>query len=224
MQRNGEKWVLGAMLAITTVVSLAMWHMGRSSLLEVFSFITGALCVWLTVKENVWNFPISLVNVVAFAFVFFQSRLFSDAGLQVVYFVLTLHGWYLWLHGGEGRTRLQISRLPPGEALIVAAVGMGITAGLTMLMRHLHGAAPFWDALTTAICLCAQYLLNRKYVESWYCWIAADVIYIPLYFYKDLWLTSVLYAVFLVMANMGLARWLAVYRESRLPAAQAVAA
>jgi nicotinamide mononucleotide transporter len=142
----------------------------------------------------------------------------------VVYFVLTLHGWYLWLHGGERRTRLQISRLPPGEALIVAAVGMGITAGLTMLMRHLHGAAPFWDALTTAICLCAQYLLNRKYVESWYCWIAADVIYIPLYFYKDLWLTSVLYAVFLVMANMGLARWLAVYRESRLPAAQAVAA
>jgi nicotinamide mononucleotide transporter len=91
-------------------------------------------------------------------------------------------------------------------------------------LRHVGGAAPLFDALTPSICLSAPYLLNRKYVETWYCWIAADVIYIPLYTYKDLWLTSVLYVVFLGMATIGLLRWVAVYRGSRVPEPKAVMA
>ena len=85
-------------------------------------------------------------------------------------------------------------------------------------LRHLGGSASFFDALTTSISLCAQWMLNRKQVESWYAWIAADVVYIPLYAYKELYLTAALYTVFLVMATLGLLRWRATWRTGGEPA------
>jgi nicotinamide mononucleotide transporter len=213
MRFSKDSLVLAALFLATTIVAISMHRAGGTTWLEVVSFVTGALCVWLTVKANVWNFPISLLNVAAFLFVFFNARLFADAGLQVVYFILTIHGWYLWLWGGKDRSRLSISRVGPAEAGIVAAAGLCLTVGLTIYLRTVNDAAPFLDALTTSLSLCAQYLLNRKYVENWLCWIAADLIYIPLYYHKNLYLTSLLYGVFLCMATMGLLHWLAMYRE-----------
>jgi nicotinamide mononucleotide transporter len=180
-----------AILCVLTVITAALAgcaaYTGRASWLEAFSFVTGAVCVWLTVKESAWNFPVSLVNVVAFSVVFAKARLFADAGLQGVYFLLTLQGWYLWVYGGEGRTSLRISRAPRRELLIVALFAACATAGLTIYLRSVGDALPFWDALTTTLSLCAQWLLNRKYVESWYVWIAVDVLYIPMYAYKELY-------------------------------------
>jgi nicotinamide mononucleotide transporter len=210
-----DAWILAALTLVATAVSLWLHWLGRATWLEVFSFVSGALCVWLTVKENVWNFPISLANVVAFAFVFFEARLFADAGLQVVYFILTAIGWYMWLFGGEGHTELRISRVGPREAAIVAVLTVVVTVGLTIYLRRVGDAAPFFDALTTAISLAAQWLLNRKQLENWWCWILVDVIYIPLYAWKGLYLTSILYAVFLCMATMGLLEWQRRHRAQR---------
>jgi len=212
-----DAWVLSLLTAVTLVVSGSAVYLQRATWLEAFSFVTGALCVWLTVKESVWNFPISLANVIAFGIVFAKARLFADAGLQAVYFVLTLQGWYLWLWGGEGRTALHISRTPRREMIVVALAGALMTAGLTMYLRHVADAMPFWDAFTTAISLCAQWLLNRKYLENWHYWIAVDVLYVPMYAYKDLYLTSLLYAVFLAMATMGLLEWQRRWRGQTTP-------
>jgi nicotinamide mononucleotide transporter len=212
-----DAWILSLLTVVTSVLSAYMVYLHRATWLEAVSFVTGALCVWLTVKESVWNFPISLANVIAFGIVFAKARLFADAGLQVVYFVLTLQGWYLWLFGGQGRTALHISRTPRREMLIVAAAGAATTAGLTLYLRRVADAMPFWDAFTTAISLCAQWLLNKKYLENWHFWIAVDVLYVPMYAYKDLYLTSVLYVVFLVMATMGLLEWLRRWRRQTAP-------
>jgi nicotinamide mononucleotide transporter len=212
---NKDAWILATLTVVASAVSIWLHLLDRATWLEVFSFVSGALCVWLTVKENVWNFPISLANVIAFAFVFFEARLFADAGLQVVYFVLTAIGWYLWLYGGAGRTALHISRVGPREATIVAIATAIITAALTIYLRRVGDAAPFVDALTTAISLAAQWLLNRKQLENWWCWILVDVIYIPLYAWKGLYLTSILYTVFFCMATMGLLEWRRRHRAQR---------
>ena len=147
------------------------------------------------------------MNVVAFSVVFAKARLFADAGLQGVYFLLTIQGWYLWVYGGEGRTSLRISRAPRRELLIVALFAACATAGLAIYLRSVGDALPFWDALTTTLSLCAQWLLNRKYVQNWHVWITVDILYIPMYAYKELYLTSLLYTMFLVMATMGLLEW-----------------
>jgi nicotinamide mononucleotide transporter len=198
-------------------VAVAMRMTEMASTLEAISFVTGALCVWLTVRESLWNFPISLINVATFAFVFFQARLFADAGLQLVYFILTAVGWYCWLWGGERQTRLQITSAPRTEMTIVICAAIVLTAVLWRTLHLIGGSASFFDAFTTSLSLCAQWLLNRKRVDTWMFWITVDVIYVPLYAWKGLYLTAGLCAVFLVMATMGLLAWRAKLKAQRPP-------
>jgi nicotinamide mononucleotide transporter len=207
-----ESAVMASLLVAVGFIALVMALLGRATWLEAFSFVTGAVCVWLTVKQSIWNFPVGLANVAAYCIVFFQSRLFADAGLQVVYFVLGLTGWYLWLRDNENRSGMQVKRASALEVsvlFIFVAVG---TLGLWQLLQSVGGSASFWDALTTSISLASQWLLNRKRLENWIGWIVVDIIYVPLYAYKELYLTSILYALFLIMAIMGLLAW----RESWL--------
>jgi nicotinamide mononucleotide transporter len=207
MNDRRDTWILTGLAAAATTLAVVMALQGKASWLEAASFVTGALCVWLTVKENIWNFPLGLVNVATFCVVFVRAGLYADAGLQVVYFVLGLMGWYLWLYGGARRTALRVNRVGRVELGAVIAAGVVITIALRELLERLGGAAPFWDALTTAISLSAQWLLNRKRLENWLAWIVVDIIYVPLYLSKELYLTAGLYAVFLVMATMGWLHW-----------------
>lgn len=202
------------LIAAVSILAAAMAILRLSSWLESASFITGALCVWLTVKQSIWNFPLGLMNVATFCVVFFQSRLFADAGLQVVYFGLGLVGWYLWLHGGENRSPLKVSRAPAWELFLTCVFIAASTLGLWKALALVGGSASFWDALTTSISLASQWLLNRKRLESWIGWIIVDVIYVPLYIYKELYLTAILYSLFLLMAVMGLRAWSAAWRQN----------
>lgn len=209
---RGEAIVLTALTIATTLLAGVMVTRGLASWLEGVSFVTGAICVWLTVKENVWNFPIGLLNVATFVVVFWRAELYGDAGLQVVYFVLGLIGWYLWLFGGERRTALKVERAAATELVVVSLACFASAFALWWVLYHHTGGVAIWDAITTAISLGAQWLLNRKKLESWIAWIVVDVIYVPLYLYKGLYLTAILYAVFLCMAVMGFMHWRRTYR------------
>lgn len=216
---RSDTLILLGLTLITCCVAGWMWYRSLASSLEAISFVTGAVCVWLTVRENVWNFPIGILNVMTFSVVFYGAGLYADAGLQVVYFVLGCVGWYLWLFGGEQRSRLRVARASAVEIGVLCGFVSCATFGLWMLLRHVGGSASFWDALTTSISLASQWLLNRKRLESWIGWIIVDVIYVPLYVYKDLYLTAGLYAVFLCMAVMGLRQWHATWKATRGDAA-----
>ena len=175
---------------------------------EALGFVTGGACVYLVVKENVWNFPVGIANCLFFLVLFTQARLYGDAALQVVYVALGVQGWHLWLRGGENRTPLRVERASVGLLAGVAAFVVAGTIALTFVFRAVNDAAPFLDAFTTALSLGAQYLLNRKAVENWLLWITADIVYIYLYFTRGLHLTAVLYFVFLCLCVAGLRGWL----------------
>jgi nicotinamide mononucleotide transporter len=175
--------------------------------------VTGGICVWLVVREHLWNWPVGLANNVFFFVLFLRGRLYADMGLQVVYFGLGIYGWLNWLFGGENRTVLKVSRTTRIEWLVlVGAVPLG-TWGLREILVAVNGAAPFWDSLTTVLSLAAQYLLCRKRLENWLFWIAADLVYIPLYLSRHLPLTAVLYTVFLGMCLVGGREWRRSLRE-----------
>ena len=206
--------ILVALTATTCALAGGMVLAGLAGRFEAVSFVTGAVCVWLAVRENVWNFPVGLLNVLTYSVVFFGAGLYTDAGLQVVYFVLGCMGWYLWLFGGDQRTSLHVTRASVTELLILVGIAGVLTIGLWTLLSHIGGSASFWDALTTAISLAAQWLLNKKRLENWIAWIVVDAIYVPLYIYKALHLTAILYAVFLAMAVIGLLQWSATSKNS----------
>ncbi|MFC4061119.1 nicotinamide riboside transporter PnuC [Planomonospora corallina] len=175
---------------------------------ELLGFATGILTVWLVARQNIWNWPIGVVNVVLLGLVFLAVGLYADAALQIVYVVLGLYGWWQWRFGGAGRTRLAVRATARAEWAALAACGVLAAAGLTFaLVAWTDSTVPFWDALTTTLSLMATYGQTRKLVESWWLWIAVDLIYVPLYAYKGLYLTSALYVLFLGLCVSGLLAW-----------------
>jgi nicotinamide mononucleotide transporter len=191
---------------------------------EVLGFVSGAVGVWLAVKENIWTWPVGIFNAVCWTILFLQARLFADMSLQVVYIVLCSLGWYWWLHGGSHKSALVVWRTPVVQWIVLGSIGALATFGMTLYLTAIKDAAPFLDALTTVLSLVAQYQLTRKYFENWHVWIVADVIYVGLYIYKGLYLTSVLYVVFVVMCVIGLARWRRALARSEAPHGEPVQA
>jgi len=190
---------------------------------ELLGFVTGAASVWLTVLARISNFPVGIANSAFFLILFLSARLYADSGLQVVYIALGFAGWWQWLRGGQDRSRLEVARsgtwlLAGCTAFVVAA-----TWGLTVLLRAADDIAPFWDALTTAISLAAQFLLNAKRIENWAFWIAADLVYIPLYVAKRLDLTALVYLLFLGLCAAGVTSWRRALRASRQVSSPAAA-
>ena len=175
---------------------------------EAAGVLFGIVAVYLTVRENVWCWPLGLVNVGLFILVFWQAKLYADMGLQVVYVVLCSYGWYEWLHGGANRGALPVSRSPRSTIGLLALLG---TAGAGLLglalARHTDASLPFWDSSTTSFSLVAQFMQTRKWLENWIVWIVVDVVYVGMYWYKSLYPTAGLYAVFLVLAVLGLRQW-----------------
>lgn len=199
-------WTL-SFIASGALILAASQRWVSFSMYEVLGFITGGYCVWLAVVQNIWNWPIGIINAVFFLILFLQSRLFADAGLQVIYVILGCLGWYWWLHGGDRKSKLKVGRISWQEGLILTAIGLVATLVVVRFLSSIGDVAPFWDGLTTVSSLIAQYMLTRKYLENWYVWIATDVAYIGLYAYKHLILTAILYAIFLSMCVVGARDW-----------------
>lgn len=173
---------------------------------ETFGFISGGACVWLAVRQHLLTWPLGLLNNALFFALFLESRLFADMGLQLVYFALGVYGWILW-RSRRGADPLAISRMPQWEWIFVLTSIPILTIGLRSVLVAANGAAPLLDASTTSLSLAGQYLLGRKRIENWGFWIAADLIYVPLYASRALYLTAVLYAIFLAMCIVGLRDW-----------------
>lgn len=134
--KRADLWIGGA-----SGLAAASW-LGWTpySLTETLGFVTGAACVYLVVKENVWNFPIGIANSLLFLVLFAGARLYGDAALQVVYVALGFQGWYLWLRGGENRTALSVERAPC-RVLAGVAVFEASGAGRRVHRRTARGAA-----------------------------------------------------------------------------------
>jgi len=175
------------------------------SWLETFAVLTGAACVLLVVFRSIWNFPVGIASCSAYLVFFAEGKLYADAGLQVVFILLSFHGWILWARGHTNAD--PIRRVPLGEATILAAVFPAVWLGLTQLLEYFHGAAPIYDAFVTALSLASQWLLNRRYIESWLGWIVVDQVCVVLFWSRGMHLTAVLYALFLGMCIAGYLEW-----------------
>lgn len=197
----------GLLLVSAVLLTLTLTGLIAQTLPEVLGFVTGAVCVWLVVREHLLNFPIGLLNNLAFGVLFWHVALYADMGLQAVYFALGVYGWWSWVRGGAQGTPLRVTRATRAEWLGLALFLPLGTLAMREALLLANGAAPLWDAFTTALSLGAQYLLCRKRLENWLLWIVADVIYVPLYVSRELTLTAVLYAGLLLLCLAGLRTW-----------------
>jgi nicotinamide mononucleotide transporter len=185
------------------------------NLVELTAAVLGFVSVILIIREHVWNWPIGAVMYVLYFFTFVDARLYADAGLQAICFFLQFYGWHQWLHGGADRRRLSISRLgSPMFLVLVAAGGLATVATGAALTRWTDQALAYWDSGIAVFSLIAQFLLARKWIETWAIWIAVDVVAVGVFWSRGLAATAVLYFVFLFLASAGLRAW---YRTWRTP-------
>ena len=189
------------------------------ALTETLGFLSGVVCVWLIVKENVWNWPVGIANNIFYVIVFWRARLFADMSLQFVYIALGCLGLYRWLYGGKQHEELKISRITLKTAVYAGIFAVAAISAATVYLRRVQDAAPFLDACTAVLSICAQYLLTKKILENWWLWILTDAISVGLYLYKSLSLTAVLYLIFLAMCITGLVQWRQTLRNSQAASA-----
>jgi nicotinamide mononucleotide transporter len=176
--------------------------------IEGIAVVFGLICVWLTIRQNIWCWPTGLVQVTLYIGIFYHVKLYSDLLLHVIYVILQIYGWHYWLHGGKDRQVLPVSTLGVPSRLAWPAAAVFGTLGWGYLMAEFTDAAvPYGDAFTTVASLIAQWLMARKKLETWLFWISVDVVAIGIYWYKSLYLTSGLYAVFLIFATLGWFAW-----------------
>lgn len=176
------------------------------SVWEWIGFISGVICVVLIVRRNIANFSVGIISCLAFFILFLRDRLFGDAGLQIVFIVLSIHGWIAWHRKRTGDT-VAVRRISRKEAAILAVVVIILSITLKFFLDAVKGSAPILDAVTTSLSLVAQWMLNRRFVENWLVWMLADGIYVYLYIDRALYLTAVLYTIYFVLCIIGWFQW-----------------
>lgn len=178
------------------------------SVLEITGFICGIAGIYLTLKENIWCFPIGLLNVLASLVLFFNQKLYADAVQQIVYCILLSYGWYEWLHGDNNSALLKISKSSLQLLLICLAIWIGGTLLSGYLLEKFTDAAMPWpDSAATMLSFIAQWMIARKKLENWLLWLFVNVFYIFIYLYKGLDLYACLFAIYFFMAIWGYTKW-----------------
>jgi nicotinamide mononucleotide transporter len=182
--------------------------LGVMSPVEWIAAALGVANIVLLVRRSIWNYPFGLATVVLYGFVFLEQRFYSDALLQVFFFVVQIYGWWNWYHARAGDGLIRVELMSALERLAWVAVLLAGTAieGWYLATRT-NDAAPWLDAGTTVLSVVAQYLLSVRKIENWILWIIADVVQIGLYYWKGLYPTTGLYVIFLVFSGVGLVQW-----------------
>lgn len=183
--------------------------------LEIFAAVITLIAVYLAVRANLWTWPLGVLSVLLYGYIFYAFQLYSSAGLQLLYFLpMQFYGWWMWLRGGPRQEKdlpITTLRLMPRAALI--SINIPLTLGLGYGMGLAGAQLSYADALATSMSIIAQFLMARKHIECWVFWIAVDGLYV---FYilpsQKLYATLGLYAILLGMAAMGLLQWLKMTR------------
>ncbi len=178
------------------------------SWVELTGAVISAWAVWLTARRRPLCWPVGLASVLVYGGIFVDAKLYSDALLQVAFAGLIVYGWQRWRRNLDDDGLVQVAPLRFTEAAgnIVLGVFGALALGYAM-HRWTDAALPWLDAALTSFSLVAQWWQGRRHLAAWWLWILVDVIYVGEYVYKDLLITSVLYAGFVVLAIMGLREW-----------------
>ncbi len=188
--------------------------MQQTTWLEYIAVFTGIASVFFYRVENIWVYPIGLINTIIYIWISIKGNLFGEASVNFYYTVMSVYGWILWtkkdLHQHH-IVNIQFSNRKEWvqEILFFLAFYVVIYFVLLYLKKEFApNAIPWADAFASASAYTGMWLMTRKKVESWYWWIVTNTASIPLYFVKHYVFTSVYYLVLLIMAFFGLVEWI----------------
>ena len=176
--------------------------------LEIVGTIIGFVYLWQEVKASIWLWLTGIVMPAIYTVVFYQSGLYADFGIQVYYIVAALYGFLFWKFGKKQDKPLPIVHTSVRQGVILFLITVLVFIPIYLILtKFTDSTVPFYDSATTALSVVALWMLAKKHVEQWFVWIAVDAVSSGLYFYKGIYFTAVLYAVYTVVAIYGYKKW-----------------
>ena len=193
-------------------------------IIELVAVVFGVLSVWYARKENILVFPFGIINVLIYIYICISTQLYANAGINVVYFLTNVYGWYNWSRTNDEQGTLQISRNTNLQNILWFSDAIVLYGVIVLILRtanqddpvYLNSILPWIDGMNASFFLCATVLMTIKKIENWWFCIAGNIISIPVYFSQGLYFTSLQYAIFLVIAIMGLREWNKKWAEVKL--------
>ena len=202
---------MNALVAAAAPLFAAAFVVGDAPVtwLEIVAFALSVAMVVFNIRVNALGWPLAIVSSLLYFLLFWNSRLYGDASLQVFFALIAGWGWWQWLRGTEADgSALRVRTLGASARInVLVAIAIAWPATALFLRRFTDTDVPWWDAFPTAASVVGQWLLGRKYVENWPVWIAVNLVAIGLFAYKGLWLTVALYAIFVAMSVVGWRAW-----------------
>lgn len=187
--------------------AFTLWGLA-TTWLELAAFALALGMVLCNIRQIHWGWPLAIASSLLYALLFWRSRLYGDAALQVFFAVAAGWGWTQWLRGNGAGRPLPVRRLSPaGRQLTLVACAV-LWPGAGLFLKHFTDTdVPWWDAFPTAVSLVGQVLLGRKFIESWLVWIVVNSVSVGLFAWKGLWLTTLLYLLFIGLSVAGWRVW-----------------
>lgn len=176
--------------------------------MEFFGTLTGLIYVLLVIRQNPLCWPVGIINAAFYLWVFFTAKLYADSTLQGIYIILCAYGWWLWIRGDSGESKISISKLPKQQIVSCSVILVFGSAILGYFFRsHTDADLPYLDSFATITSLVAQWMTSKKYLENWKLWIGVNTLYVGMYIYKHLYMTAGLYFLFFILAIQGYRVW-----------------
>ena len=202
---------MNALLAAAAPLFASAFVVGGSAItwLEIVAFVLAIVMVVCNMRVDPLGWSLAIASSLLYFLLFWKSRLYGDASLQVFFALVAGWGWWQWLRGTDAAGQaLRVRRLGRrGRWLALGALVVAWPATGLLLRRFTDTDVPWWDAFPTTASVIGQWLLGRKYVENWPTWLIVNIVGVALFAYKGLWLTVLLYAVFVFMSVAGWRAW-----------------
>jgi len=201
------------------LINIIVYFSGFWGAVELAGTIFSIICVVLAARHNQWTWFFGALGVICFGFLFFEFTLYSDAGLQFLFFLpLQLWGFIYWRKLSSETNNPVVTKslaLPQIYSIVFAIIALALINGFLMTTFTTDVSFPYMDAFTTWMSVFAQILMIGKYWQSWAIWTSMNIMAIYIYFAKGLFVVSGLYVVFLIIAIFGMIKWRQDYLNSQ---------
>jgi nicotinamide mononucleotide transporter len=195
-----------------------IWKWLSGNYIELLGAILGVIYVFFSIRQNILTWPVGLLSSILYVWIFFNSKLYADMGLQMYYVFISIYGWYEWLKGNQdnAREKLEVNRLNLKLGILLIVISLIIFGMIWLiLINYTDSQVPVADSLATSLSIVATWMLARKILENWLVWIFVDAFSIGLFIYKGLLPTVILFVVYTIMAVVGFVEWKKDFVEKR---------
>ncbi len=194
------------------MLNTLFWNYCTENWLELSGFIIALFSIYFQIKQKPIYWPISIVMVSLYIFIFYQSKFYADMSLQFYYLIVSFYGWYFWIFGNrksiDENKNVGVAKTSTRQKIFLILLTILFFIAISFILIHFTDSPlPYGDAFTTALSFTATWLLAKKYIENWIFWLIVNPVSVGLYVYKELYLTAALFIILTILAVVGYYQW-----------------